>query len=303
MGIYSSVKSIGAVGAKRLTTKLKAFQDTFTAANSASALPQTTALWVATSGTWGIDTNRAYSTTAASSYPVASVDTNTKDVVVKATSDVSSNAGHGVSYWVTDSNNWWGAHSIKSSYTAAPYSCPSGGTLYGSTCTISSPAGGGPYGVTSCPSGGNPFGWGCFNCCWVFSYAATYTVQPAAYNCNSYPGRTLSGSQCVTSYGATASTWYRHQIGVVKKTAGAVSTVSTLEVANTLTSTDYVAYVQANTQPASAIITAQMNTGGTVASYTATAGTPERTNKHGLMAGPSTLNQHTNTTTFDYTPN
>ena len=303
MGIYSSVKSIGAVGAKRLTTKLKSFQDTFTAANSASALPQTTALWVATSGTWGIDTNRAYSTTAASSYPIASVDTNIKDVVVKATSDSSSNAGHGVSYWVTDSNNWWGAHSIKSTFTAAPYSCPSGGTLYGSTCTISSPAAGGPYGVTTCPNGGNPFGWGCFNCCWVYSYSATYYVQPAAYNCNAYPGRTLSGGSCLTSYGGTASTWYRHEVGVVKKTAGSVSTVSTLQVADTLTSTDYIAYVQANTQTASAIITAQMNTGGTVASYTATAGTPVRTNKHGLMAGPSPVDQHTHTTTFDYTPN
>lgn len=303
MGIYSSVKSIGAVGAKRLTTKLKAFIDSFTAGDSASALPQTTALWVSTSGTWGITGNKAYSITAGSSYPVAVVDTNTKDVIVKSTSTTATNSGHGVSFWVTDANNWWGAHSQKSTFTAAPYSCPSGGTLYGSTCTISSPAGGGPYGVTSCPSGGNPFGWGCFNCCWVFSYAATYTVQPAGYNCNAYPGRSLSGSQCVTSYGGTASTWYRHQIGVVKKTAGTVSTVTTLEVANTLTSTDYVAYVQANTQPASAIITAQMNTGGTVASYTATAGTPDRANKHGMLTGPSTVSAHTSIESFEYTPN
>jgi len=303
MAIFSSVKASGAFGAKRLTTKLKAFIDSFTAGDSALTLPQTSATWVATSGTWGIIGNKAYSITAGSSYPVAVVDTNTKDVIVKSTSTTATNSGHGVSFWVTDANNWWGAHSQKSTFTAAPYSCPSGGTLYGTTCTISSPASGGPYGVTSCPGGGSPFGWGCFQCCWVYSYAATYTVQPAAYNCNSYPGRTLSGSSCVTSYGATASTWYRHQIGVVKKTAGTVSTVSTVEVANTLTATDYVAYVQANTQPASAIITAQMNTGGAVASYTATAGTPDRANKHGMLTGPSTVSAHTAIESFEYTPN
>jgi hypothetical protein len=301
--LFKTSKSFGPLSPRQLLAKLKAFTDNFTAADSALTLPQTSAKWEAISGTWGIIGNKAYSVTAGSSYPVAVVDTKTKDAIVKSTSTTATNAGHGVSFWVTDANNWWGAHSKKSTFTAAPYSCPSGGTLFGTTCTISSPAGGGPYGVTSCPGGGNPFGWGCFNCCWVFAYSATYSVQPAAYNCNAYPGRTLSGSQCVTSYAATATTYYRNQFEVVKKTAGTVSVVSTVEVANTTTATDYIAYVQANTQPASAIITAQMNTGGTVASYTATAGTPIRTNKHGMLTGPSTVSAHTSIESFEYTPN
>lgn len=283
--------------------KLAAFVDSFTAANSASNLPTTTGKWVPTSGTWGISTNQAYSTTAASSYPIATIDANTPTAVVKAVNTTSTTAGTGVSYWVTDASNWWGAYTEKTSYTAAPYSCPSGGTLYGSTCQINQPAGGGPYGVTTCPSGGNPFGWGCYNCCWVFSYAASYYVQPAAYNCNSYPGYTLSGGTCYTQYGATSSTWYRHQLKTIKKSAGTVTVVATTEVANTMTNTDYVAYVQANTQASSAIITAAMNTGGTVASYTAPAGTPVPANLHGMLVGPATLNQSALIDSFEYTPN
>jgi hypothetical protein len=90
---------------------------------------------------------------------------------------------------------------------------------------------------------------------------------------------------------------------VVTKTAGSIAVVATTNVGNSLSSTDYVAYVQANTQPAIAIITSQLSTGGTIASYTATAGTPGRANLHGIMAGPATLNQTTLIETFDYTPN
>lgn len=301
MGIYSSIKSIGAVGSKRLTTKLKAFQDTFTATDSASALPQTTAKWVATSGTWGISGNKAYSTTAASSYPVATVDTNTKDVVVKATSTTASSAGYGVSFWATDANNWWGAHTERSTFTAAPYNCPSGGTAYGSNCNYGYGASGGPYAYPYC-NAGTTFGASCYNCCWVINGSpAAWANANAPYNCPS--GGSLSGSTCYVTYGGTLSTWYKHDFKVVKKSAGSVSVVATTNVGNTLSSTDYIAYVQANTQPASAIITAQLNSGGAVASYTATAGTPDRANLHGMMAGPATLNQTTLIETFDYTPN
>lgn len=281
---------------------LAAFTDLFTGGDSAVSIGGTNT-WVATSGTWGITGNKAYAVTAASSYPIATVDANTRNAVVKAVSTTASNSGHGVSFWVTDGNNWWGAHTEKTTFTAAPYSCPSGGTVYGSNCTINQPAGGGPYGVTTCPSGGNPFGWGCFNCCWVFAYAASSYTQPAAYNCNSYPGYSLSGSTCYLTYGGTGTAWYKHEIKTVKKTTGSVSVVATTLVADTTTSTDYVAYVQAATNTSSAVITAQMNTGGTVASYTASAGTPARAVRHGMMAGPSTLSPTTSIDSFEYTFN
>jgi hypothetical protein len=299
MGIYSSIKSIGAVGSKVLTTKLKAFQDTFTATNSSTALPQTTAKWVATSGTWGITGNKAYSTTAASSYPVATVDTNTKDVVVKSTAS-SSGSGYGVSFWVTDANNWWGAHTEKTTFSAAPYNCPSGGTAYGSNCNYAYGASGGPYSYCG-GCGGATFGCDCYNCCWVFAGPAQVYNASAPYNCPS--GGSLSGSTCYVTYGGTLTTWYKHDFKVVKKTAGSVSVVATQLVGNTTSNTDYIAYIQANTQPNSAIITAQMSTGGAVASYTAPAGTPGRSNLHGLIAGPATLSGTTSVETFDYTPN
>ena len=86
------------------------------------------------------------------------------------------------------------------------YSCPSGGSLSGSTCTTSSSyaaawnSGGGYY---SCPSGGSLSG---STCTTSSSYAATATTGGTTYSCPS--GGTLSGTQCTTSssYAATPTT-------------------------------------------------------------------------------------------------
>jgi hypothetical protein len=50
--------------------------------------------------------------------------------------DVSTGAGPGVAFWVTDASNWWAA--VTSATSTTSYSCPSGGTLSGTTCTTTS---------------------------------------------------------------------------------------------------------------------------------------------------------------------
>lgn len=113
----------------------------------------------------------------------------------------------------------------------------------------------------------------------------------------------MSGSTCYVTYAGTASTWYQHDLKVVKKTSGTVSTVSTTNIGNVLTNNSaYVSFVQANTGSASAVITAQLSTGGAIVSATVPAGTPERTSKFGTIAGPSTLSQTTELESFEYTP-
>lgn len=316
MPFFSSIRAIGPAGARRLLAKLKAFTDSFTRANNASALGEDVARWTAVSGTWGINTNKGYSTTPASSYPVATFDAITKDVSIKATAS-GSGAGYGVSFWVTDSNNWWGAHTQKSSYTAAPYNCSGPGVAnntngncsysYGASGGPGANVGGGPY--PCCPGGQTAFGWDCFVCCpWTKVSSAPWCNAPYNYHPYNQPytcpsGGNLSGSSCTITYGGTASTWYQHDLKVVKKTSGTVSTVSTTNIGNVLTNNSaYVSFVQANTGSASAVITAQLSTGGPAVSVTVPAGTPEKTSKFGMISGPATLSQTTEIETFEYTP-
>lgn len=300
--IFKASKTFGPLSPRQLLARLARFTDTFTAANSTTTLPVSEATpWEATRGTWGVTSNKAYAVSAPSSYAVAVVDTKGENASVKSTTD-NTHAGVGVSFWVTDSNNWWGAHSKKVSTTGTPYICPSGGTLSGSTCSYT-------YGATAygsvyyyCPGGYYFHGI----CCllngheWVGCIGPNHAPGPTTYGCPS--GGSLSGTTCYVSYAASLTTYYVHTLETVKNTAGSISTVNSTTVANTTSNSDYVAYVQANTGASSATITAQMTSGGTVASYSAAAGTPARAKKHGMLVGPSTLNAGTTVTTFDYDP-
>ena len=202
--LFKASKSLGPLSPRQLLARLAAFQATFVATNSASAIPVTTTQpWVADSGTWGITYNKAYSVTAGSSYPVASVDTKGFDETVKSTTD-NTGAGPGVSFWVTDANNWWGAHSSRTSSTAAPYTCPSGGTVSGSTCsyTYGATAYGSQAHYGSCPGGYTYHGI----CCllngheWVGCIGANHTPGPITYTYGCPSGGSLSGTTCYVSY-------------------------------------------------------------------------------------------------------
>jgi len=300
--LFKASKKLGPLSPRQLLARLTRFTDTFTASNSTTALPTSTSTpWEAVSGTWGIISNKAYAVSTPGNYAVAAVDTKGENASVKSTTD-NTHAGVGVSFWVTDANNWWGAHSKKVSTTGTPYLCPSGGTLSGSNCNYS--YGAAAYGSVYyyCPGGYTYHGI----CCllngheWVGCIGPNHAPGPTTYGCPS--GGSLSGTTCYVSYAASLTTYYVHTLETVKNSSGTVSTVNSTTIANTTNNSDYVAYVQANTGVSSAAITAQMTSGGAVASYTASAGTPARAKKHGMLVGPSTLNAGTTVTTFDYDP-
>ena len=300
--IFKASSVLGPLSPRQLLARLARFTDSFTATNSTTALPTSTSTpWEATSGTWGITSNKAYAVSTPGSYAVAVVDTKGENASVKSTTD-NTHAGVGVSFWVTDANNWWGAHSKKVSTTGTPYTCPTGGTLSGSTCSYT--YGASAYGSVYyyCPGGYFYHGI----CCqlngheWVGCIGPNHAPGPTTYGCPS--GGSLSGTTCYVSYAASLTTYYVHTLETVKNTAGTVSSVNSTTIANTTSNSDYVAYVQANTGASSATITAQMTSGGAVASYSAAAGTPAKAKKHGMLVGPSTLNAGTTVTTFDYDP-
>lgn len=151
------------------------FADTFNRTDSASDLGRTSdgSLWTVIRGTWGIATNKASSSTAASLYPLATVDMPKQNVQIDLLDTAN---GTGAALWVTDSGNWWGVAvdqetvttystcnaSNCNAYANGSYSYCSGS--YNSTCNA--------YNSAYCPSP------------WTLFYN---------YNCNSFNASNCSG--------------------------------------------------------------------------------------------------------------
>lgn len=80
-------------------------------------------IWSNLRGVWYADGTQAKSDTAASSYPIASIDVGSPNAVTSA----SVTSGTGVAFWLTDSGNWWASTSYNTSssytYSCNPYTC------------------------------------------------------------------------------------------------------------------------------------------------------------------------------------
>lgn len=113
---------------------LSPFSDTFNRANT-TTMATTGIDWVETIPDWQIVSNKAYTATATSSYPLLSFDATKANVTIKATGNLDG-AGFGVAFWVTNATNWWAVVTdvTQGSTSGTTYTCPNGGTLSGSTC-------------------------------------------------------------------------------------------------------------------------------------------------------------------------
>lgn len=110
------------------------FSDTFNRANTGN-INTSNIEWTEIVGDWQILDNTAYSATTAASYPLVVLDIEKQNVQITAYNG-SAGSGFGVAFWVKDSDNWWAVvtDTSTSSATGTVYSCPSGGTLSGTTC-------------------------------------------------------------------------------------------------------------------------------------------------------------------------
>jgi len=82
--------------------------DTFDRANSGSlgTTSNGVATWTNLTGTWGITSNQA-TTSSYGSYPVAQVNSPTNQADFVENIDIVNGAGGGVALWITDTNNWY----------------------------------------------------------------------------------------------------------------------------------------------------------------------------------------------------
>lgn len=181
------------------------FTDTFNRANAAD-LATIEYEWAEISGDWQISSNTAFTPTSASSYPIAVFDSLKENGLFRAYSNGNNNAGYGVSFWVTDSNNWWAAvaNSTTSTGSITTYSCPSGGTLSGTTCLRTCSSGGNLIGYTGGTCSGNQAYSPDSNCvcndpggCGCYSYEFGDAVNCLCY---SSPISDSMGYPCNTPY-------------------------------------------------------------------------------------------------------
>lgn len=146
--------------------------------------------WKSLSGLWSSNSGNVTSSTDATTYPISYVKMSKSDI----TASINVSPGTGISFWVTDSGNWYATTYVKDNYT---YSCNCS-TCYGScycnsckTCSSSS---------TSCQT-----------CCNVYScsgagYSNTIRSGSSCYNrtTGEYQGEALctssSNCNCQTTY-------------------------------------------------------------------------------------------------------
>ena len=192
----------------------------------------TSAKWQSVRGSWGIVSNKASTSNAATDYPLSTL-LFTKEDVTLSLDNIG--PGAGTAFWVTDSGNWWGA------YIDGVQTCQTcGGNFYaGYGCT--NPGSGGN---TNPSSGGNTNSRVCNSTygtiCYGYSGPNTNPVVPGNVNpvvpgnTNPYtpgsPGCYYSGYNATYSCNCVTNT----SISIIKSIANVISSITNFAFNSTI---------------------------------------------------------------------
>ena len=176
--------------------------------------------WINPSNNWGVNGNAAYcGTTSTPSIAYTQLYKATTDYKVQI--DTPSNTGLGVAFWVQDNSNWWAAiPGSRQQNNPSYYTCPSGFSRSGTTCTRTTyPAiqyeADSSYAATAnsdpiygCPSGYSLVSGQCRKQTGTSTstYAATETTAPDSYACPSGYSGPSATNRCSKPRTKTAST-------------------------------------------------------------------------------------------------
>ena len=194
MPILSSIAGAAAKAYGMMANAKRIITDTFSRSDGSLGTSSSGHLWSVLRGTWAISSSKATSATAGSSYPLASVDVEAKNVIVSA--DIT-DGGPGVAFWITDANSWWASsvnYRTTSGCTGAGGNSSSGGGDCGS---YTNPT----YAPTTCTGAGGNSSSGGGNCGNLIpaTFAPTTCTGPGG---NSSSG----GGNCGTLTPATTTT-------------------------------------------------------------------------------------------------
>lgn len=194
MPILSSIAGAAAKAYGMMANAKRIITDTFSRSDGSLGTSSSGHLWSVLRGTWSISSNKATSATAGSSYPLASVDVDAKNVIVSA--DIT-DGGPGVAFWITDANSWWASsvnYRTTSGCTGSGGNASSGGGNCGS---YTNPT----YAPTTCTGAGGNSSSGGGNCGDLVpaTFAPTTCTGPGG-------NATSGGGNCGTLIPATSNT-------------------------------------------------------------------------------------------------
>jgi hypothetical protein len=327
-------------GIVSILTKLKAFVDNFNRANNPSSLlgaSSPTNKWIAFRGTWGINSNKANTATAANTYPMAGIKTGAKTARVKITNGTSGHCGYGLAFWILDSNNWYGLVSDRT-YNQTSYQyqfeypcdysyqqCGCGitqGQPYSQCggCGSSPIWGGDPrHGCASCGCGGcstflsGPVGTGCPPGSFLVSSNYNGNGQDECAVCGTFSGVGVIGTCSGTTTCRETRTGYidnyLYFANLIRMSAGSVSLINSRHLGTTQSVGTNVTNLQIETNATatnSVRTSASLDAGAPSTAVVAINGAVQ-TGVHGIAIAPVTpgansSTQATSVDDFDYTP-
>ena len=200
----------------------KAIQDLFNRTTTGSlGTANTGQIWGATRGVWFANGSAAQSNDTASNYPLALILLNTNVTVSAVVTE-----GTGVSFWVTDANNWYAtvAYRTQTSYSCNCQTCCTTCTHTGGSCGTTTGQNCTECGTTYTCSVGCVAGSICQNC------STGAYIGPATATCNTCTyGNTCTNADCTAcgSYSCNCQTCYNnyYYMRMLKSISGTVSTV------------------------------------------------------------------------------
>jgi len=309
--------------ASSLAKALASVLDTFNRANNASSLGTAdntvapTGSWSVIRGSWGIASNAANSSTAASSYPLATLNFQSNTVTLGVDNI---GPGAGTAFWVTDSGTWWATYVDATQSCSTCYngsntnyttcynpSNPINGTCWNTsnpingTCwNTSNPINGtcyNPpnYGTNTCINIGYCYNGNAYTCVTGSNTSNPYTCVTGSNTSNPYtcvtghntsnPYTCASGSNTSNAYSCSCVT--NNSVNLIKSIASTISTVATF----TMTAT--VLGLKTLINGVTGVITVR---GYSTTGYTTQIGTDQTAtatgftakNTHGIILGPTT---------------
>jgi hypothetical protein len=294
---YTYIK-VGGVWKQVLPTLLYTITDTFSRSATSSGLGQTETgfqTWSNVRGNWYINNNQQAQTDTPSDYAIATVGMNDENVAISLDIDPN-NAGAGASFWVQDSDNWWGVVSNAITGQQASTYCVSSSNFCVAGYTVTIPPTCVPYYYET---------YSCFpvyasNCAYYGSYLQCRTVQ-TGYACHivnhsgcnyvgggSYFVCNQSGSRCDVYGTQYTPVLGGYQLSLIKSVGGVISTVQQYPVTSSISSLEIL------TSGSTITMRAYSGTGQTNqlnSDFTYTATSPTTAQNHGLLLAPGGFNQ------------
>lgn len=284
MPLTSAFASFG-----KLVGLAKRITDLFTRTTSGNlGSADTGQTWSNVRGTWFANGSQAQSNDTASTYPLASVPFGSTN----ATVSVSTSAGVGPAFWITDSNNWWASYPYSTSSTSSTCTGPT----VSCTDTTNTCSPGGCGSVSSTPGT-------------QFQY---YTTGSAGIPCDA--GDTpVSSSFCgglvnccrytVTNYTRTQNTLqsfttYNHYLRIISMAGGTVST-ATGDVSLSSAAAAVKVVATGNSIAATAYSDTAMTS--SLGTNNVTPASPTKGTSTGIVKAPSAFNQGSTADNFSST--